>query len=196
MEIPALYAAFKSGSVRTGEMEYSNNKMAIGTTTEWKGRVTAEDEDRTALVVVDIKGLNTGNMDDRLLTNMQFPGGDVWYFTAIRDVEDLFDSFMGNIVKVLMPYHSVRDMTVLEEAFEVSDCCAPVIFSGVTDFGPALKVLRGIGFTEIILYDMDGIVDEWEWKSVMDEGIIPFVRNSRTAGILREMGFERIIIDL
>jgi hypothetical protein len=196
MEIHAIYAVFKGGSVKIGNMEYSGNRMILGITEEFSYSISRESEVRLPVVIVDTKGFNARYMDDRLLKSVSVPGADIWYFTCIKDIEDLFDAFMGEITKVLMPYNKVRNRLVLEEIFEVSDDCIPVIFSG-KDMIRQIDDVKRIGFSEAIVMDPEGSISENDWAELkeMSINVIPFVRSRSSADILHSIGFEKIILD-
>jgi len=196
MEIHAIYAVFRGGSVRTGSMEYSGEKMVLGITEELSYSASRESEIRLPVVMVDTKGFNARIMDDRLLKAVSVPGADIWYFTCIKDIEDLFDAFMGDVAKILMPYSKVRNRLVLEEIFEVSDDCIPVIFSG-KDMIRQLDDVKRIGFSEAVVMDPEGSISDNDWVELkeMSIGVIPFVRSRSSADILYSMGFEKVIFD-
>ena len=196
MKIPALYATYKGGSVHTGRVEYSGDKMSLGEPITRSTQVSKDDE-RLPLVVVDVRGMNTRVMDDRLLMDMKFPGGDVWYLTPIVDLDDLFDVFMGDIVKVLMPIHMVRDRSTLEEIFEISDCCIPVIYpSKVRSVDNMIRELGRVGFMDVVVCDRAGEISYDGWNRLFETiGVIPFVCDTSVADELEAIGFNKIIVD-
>jgi len=200
MEIPALYAVFKGGSIKAGSAIHTDGKIILDTKLRAAREMFTESDERTEVVVVDVKGLNRGNMDDNLLTGMVIPGNDIWYLTHIEDIEDIFDGFMGDVSKIMIPYHTVRNTAVLEEAYDVSDNCIPVVFSSLYDLDDMIssieKVFR-IGYTEAVVFDIDDTVSEGDWTTLRKkfDNVTPYVRNRSRVEMLRSLGFERMIID-
>lgn len=206
MEIPAVYSVFKGGEVRSADVSFEGNKIIFTSDPVETEYGFDELEDRMPVVIVDVIGLNKKELDDRLITNLKVPGGDVWLLTSIEDVEDVFDSFMGDIVKALIPYHTLRNELVMKEAFEVSDNCAPVLFMSqgrvickgeqTKDLRTVIESMSSIGFTDIVIFDTDSMLTESDWSSLKDRfsGIIPFVRNN--PGRYSEMGFQTVISDI
>jgi hypothetical protein len=153
-----------------------------------------------------MRGLARNEMDSRLLANMEFPGCDVWFLTCIKDIEDVFDSFIEDISKVLIPYHSARNDLVLEEAYDMSENCIPLLFVSKgkaicrkgeeRDVRAAAEDVSKIGFWEIAILDTDSSLTAYDWSSLHNRfpGLIPFVR--KKSGPTEGIGFEKIIFDL
>ena len=200
MEIPALYTVFRGGSVRAGQVTYTDGKMILDEKLQTARDMFRESDERTDVVVVDVRGFNRKNMDDILLMEMIIPGSDIWYLTYVRDIEDIFDGFMGDISKIMIPYHTVRNKMVLKEIYDVSDCCIPVLFSSVYNLDDIISGLTNvfrIGFAEAVVYDIDDVVSEGDWtilKSKFDN-VMPYLRNRSRIEMLRSIGYDRIIVD-
>ncbi|MDR1404737.1 MAG: hypothetical protein LBJ20_04130 [Candidatus Methanoplasma sp.] len=187
MDIPALYSVFRGGEVMTAPTAIEGSRISFASEPARPEYSAGRSEERMPIVVADIKGLGRKKLDDRLLTGMKFPGNDIWFMTHIEDVEDLFDCFMGNITKVLMPYHTVRNDLVTEEAYDVSDSCIPVVFvsgrraicreNAAEDLEETLGKLEKIGFLEISIFDTDCTINREDWSSLYKKfrGIIPYV---------------------
>jgi hypothetical protein len=200
MEIPALYTVFKGGSTKIGPVIHTDGKMILDAKLQAAREMFAESDERTEVIVVDVKGLNRGNMDDNLLTEVTIPGSDIWYLTHIEDIEDIFDGFMGDVMKIMIPYHTVRNKMVLEEAYDVSDNCIPVVFSSVYDLNGMISCIENvfrIGYTEVVVFDIDDVVSEGDWTTLTRrfDNVIPYVRNRSRIEMLRSLGFARMIID-
>jgi len=206
MDIPAIYAVFKGGEVKAAPVKFDGADISF-LSEPVRHTYSAEGaDDRMPVLVVDVKGLGKGELDDRLLTGMRFPGSDVWFMTRILDIEDVFDCFMEDIAKVLMPYHAVRNDRVISEAYEVSENCIPVLFvlkgkavcrgGGTKDLRAAVAELSKTGFQEIVVLDTDSSVGSEEWTALNDryEGLIPFLR--KEDGSAAGIGFRTIIADL
>ncbi|MCL2032742.1 MAG: hypothetical protein FWG96_05690 [Methanomassiliicoccaceae archaeon] len=206
MEIPALYSVFKNGEVRSAPVRFDGTRISFETEPAPPAYSADETEDRMPILVVDMRGLGRKEMDDRLITDMKFPGSDVWLMTHIKDVEDVFDSFMGDIVKLLIPYHTTRNDLVMSEAYEVSEHCMPVLFVSqgrvlcrgeqTTDIREAMEGLAGRGFLETAVLDTDSLLRAEDWAYLYDRfpELIPFVR--KKDGPAGDIGFQKIIVDL
>ncbi|MDR0508334.1 MAG: hypothetical protein LBG63_00690 [Candidatus Methanoplasma sp.] len=189
MEIPVIYSVFKGGEVKTAPVNINGTDISFISEPVAAEYSRDELDDRMPVLVVDVRGFGKKELDDRLLMNMRFPGSDIWFMTHIKDVEDVFDCFMGNTVKVLIPYHTTRNDVVVEEAYEVTENCMPALFvSGgrvicrgeqTKDLGSAIAEMERIGFTEIVVFDTDSVLRNDDWGSLLERhpGLIPFVRN-------------------
>jgi len=205
MEIPAIYSVFRGGEVRAAPVNINGADISF-VSEPVPPAYSAEDlDERMPVLVVDVKGLFKKRLDDRLLMNMRFPGSDIWFMTYIKDVEDVFDCFMGNVEKVLVPYHTIRNDVVLEEAYEVTENCIPALFvlhgkvvcggEYAKDIGTTVGRLERIGFREIVVLDTDSTLRTDDWISLCERssGIIPFVKSADKAD---GAGYQNIIIDL
>ncbi|MDR1955140.1 MAG: hypothetical protein LBP82_04230 [Candidatus Methanoplasma sp.] len=206
MDIPAIYSVFKNGEVTAAPVKIDGTDISFESEPAKPAFSAKDDDDRMPVVVVDVKGFGKRKMDDRLLTNMKFPGNDIWFMTNIKDIEDVIDGFMGNIMKLLVPCHTVRNDLVLKETFEVSEDCIPVLFVSqgrarytedrTKDVRTAVEELARTGFCDIAVFDTDSMLRADDWAALHDryQDLIPFVRKKdrETDGI----GFQRIICDL
>jgi len=205
MEIPAIYAVLRGGEVRAAPVRIDGMKITFASEPVRQSHFAEDAEERIPVVVADMKGFGKGKIDDRLLMKLKFPGNDIWFMSHIEDIEDVFDCFMGEIEKLLIPYHTVRRMSVLRETFDISDNCIPVLFapqgrvkcrgSETKDIRTVLEELEKIGFHEIAVFDSDSVLRPEDWISLRErsEGVIPFIRY-RNEELVRA-GFKRIIFD-
>ena len=189
MDIPAFYSAFRGGEVMTAPVRIQGSEISFASEPARLAYSADGSEDRMPIAVIDVKGLDKRKLDDRLLTGMKFPGSDVWFMTCIEDIEDVFDCFMGDIVKVLVPYHMTRNDLVMKEVYDMSDNCIPVVFvsggmavcrgAATKDLKDALCGLTETGFTEIAVFDTDNTLRPEDWSSLSGRsgGIIPCVRD-------------------
>jgi len=206
MEIPAIYAVFKGGEVKTAPVNINGTDISFISEPAPTEYSADELDDRMPVLVADVRGLGKKELDDRLLMNMSFPGSDVWFLTPIKDVEDVFDCFMGSTVKLLVPYHMTRNDIVMEEAYEVTENCIPALFVShgrvicrgeqTKDLASAIAEMERIGFAEIVVFDTDSTLSTDDWGSLHERhpGLIPFIRNRD--GIAGDAGFQKIIYDL
>jgi hypothetical protein len=206
MDIPAIYSVFKGGEVRSAPVMI-DGKVITFESEPVRPAISSEGaDDRMLALAVDVKGFGKEKMDDRFLMNIELRGFDVWFMTHIKDIEDVFDSFMGDIAKLLIPYHTTRNDMVLEEAFDMSDECIPVVFVSqgraicreyqTKDIGEAAEELARMGFSEIAVFDTDSMLrkDDWTYLRERHTGLIPFVR--KKDGMIEDIGFQKIISDL
>ncbi|MCL1978758.1 MAG: hypothetical protein FWG60_01170 [Methanomassiliicoccaceae archaeon] len=205
MEIPAIYCVFKGGEVRSAQVRIEGTALSFETEPQTVAFSAEGSEERMQVLVADVRGLGRRGLDDRLLKKMKFSGSDVWFLTFIRDIEDVFDSFMGNIVKLLIPYHTTRNDLVMKEAFEMSENCIPVLFvskgmvmcrRGQTkDLRTAVEEMARIGFREVAVLDTDSMLTAYDWTSLNDRfpGLIPYIRKKDA---MESAEFQNIIFDL
>jgi len=206
MEIPAIYSVFRNGEVRAAPVRIEGTEISFLSEPVPPAYSPEEMEERMPVLVADVRGLGKKELDDRLLTKMKFPGSDVWFLTHIKDIEDVFDSFMGNVTKVLVPFHTTRNDIVWEEIHEVSENCFPTLFVShgkvicrkeqTKDIGTAIGELERKGFREIVVLDTDSTLrkDDWLYLYERSPDVIPFVRN--TNRVDENEGFQKIIVDL
>ncbi|MCL1811549.1 MAG: hypothetical protein FWG41_04970 [Methanomassiliicoccaceae archaeon] len=205
MEIPALYCVLKGGEVKAAPANINGTAISFESEPDRPTYSADELDERMPILVADVKGLNRGEMDDRLLTGMEFRGSDVWFMTHIKDIEDVFDCFMGDVVKVLIPYHTTRNDLVMEEAYEVSENCIPILFASqgraicrggqTKDISTAIEGLARTGFNEIAILDTDSLIGEEEWLRYKDrfQGLIPFLKGTGLSSACTD--FQKIIVD-
>ena len=184
--------------VLTPKIRGATSKMVAVRT---KDDVTSED--RGTVLVMDVKGLQRGNLNDVVLKRLRIRGMNTWFLTNIESVDDVFDAFNTDAECVLVPIHTVRSEDELSDILGVSDSVIPVLFvrkGSVRYIGTNIPYHRAaenvsmIGFPTIAVIDTDGSLSEYDWTSLMDLGtIIPcsftgYVSTDR----LEELGFEKV----
>lgn len=146
---------------------------------------SVEEESRGTVIIADIRGLAKREMDEWLLKRCNVPGYDIWYLTHIGTDTDVMDGFMGNIEKLVIPYHTIDDDSAMEDAFNLSENCIPAIFvlggsalcpDGQRPLREAVRKMTDIGFTRTIVMDIDGGLADSEWESLIRDrpDIIPY----------------------
>ena len=185
--------------VLTPKIKGEMSKMAAVRTKEEK-----PPEERGTVLVMDVKGLQRGNLNDVLLKRLRIRGMNTWFLTNIESVDDVFDAFNTDAEAVLVPIHTIRSVDELADILSVSDSAIPTLFvrKGYVMFtgrkltcDKAIDEISGIGFVTFAVIDTDGSLSEDDWGSMKDSAdIIPcsFV-NSIKAERFEEMGFERIL---
>ena len=82
-----------------------------GETTKMVAVRTKEDkpsEERGTVLVMDVKGLQRGNLNDVVLKRLRIRVMNTWVRTNIESVDDVFDAFTTDAERVLVPLHTVR----------------------------------------------------------------------------------------
>lgn len=160
-------------------------------------------EEKGTVLILDVKGLQRGNLNDVLLKRLRIRGMRSWFMTDIESVDDLFDAFNTDAEVVLVPTHTVRSEDEFDDILSVSDSAIPVILvrRGTAVFiGESmdhLKVVRKVfsaGFATAAVLDLDNSLTEDNWVYLKEEGdIIPCSFTGRIkADRFEELGFDRV----
>jgi len=187
MEIPALYSVFKGGEVRAAPVRFEELKIIFESEPAKPSYSAEGHNERRPIIVIDVKGLEKRDLDNKLLMKAEFRGSDTWFLTHVYDVDDVFDSFMGNISKLLIPLHTTKNDAVLKDVHDISDNCIPVIFimkgnavlrkgrSG--DFMKLLREIDRIGFKNMVVFDTDRSLSESDWMVIGNNygNVIPLI---------------------
>ena len=159
-------------------------------------------EDKITVLVIDVKGLQRGNLNDVLLKRLRIRGTRTWFMTNIESVDDVFDAFNTDAEAVLVPVNTVRSEEEFEDILSVSDSAIPVIlvrrrstlFIGESlDYIKAVRRAFAAGFATAAVFDLDDSLTEDNWTSLKDEGeIIPCSFSGKIKGErFEELGFGR-----
>lgn len=162
---------------------------------------TSEEEKGTALVM-DVKGLQRGNIDEVVLKRLRIRGMRTWFLTNIETVEDVFDAFNTDADAVLVPTHTVRSEDEFEDILAVSDSAIPAVFvrdrravfiGEDTEFRRAVDRVFDYGYVTVAVFDLDDSVSEENWSFLKERGdIIPCSFTGKIKGErFEELGFER-----
>lgn len=208
MTIPILYTVFRDGVLLTGPVHLEEGVLVMDAPEIPLGSASVGSDERSPVIIADVDGLNKGELCDRVLTQMRMPGHEIWYLTHIESITDVFDGFMTNASKIVIPYHTVLSPAVLEEAYELSDECIPAVFvsdgmavtpgNGRKNLHLIMKELMAIGYADIMLFDMDGSVTKEDWIDVRRDlpSTIPYVFGKHAgSGIEESLCFDRIIVE-
>jgi len=196
MEIPALYSVFKGGEVRAAPVRFDGMKMFFDSEPVKPSYSAEEHNERRPIIIIDVKGLEKKDLDNKLLMKAEFRGSDVWFLTHVYDIDDVFDSFMGNIARLLIPFHTTKNDAVLKDVHDISDNCTPVIFitKGLAvlrkgrsgDFMKLLREIDRIGFRDMAVFDTDGSLMESDWV-VIDNSYRNVIRMAGGSAILPDI---------
>ena len=182
-----LTPRMKEGAVRTTPV-----RMKKGEQTEEKG---------TALII-DVKGLQRGNLNDVLLKRLKIRGMRTWFLTNIESVDDVFDAFNTDAEAVLVPTHTVRSQDEFEDILSVSDSTIPAVFvrkrtavyvGESMEYSKAVSRVFDTGYVTVAVFDLDDSLTEENWMTLKDKGdIIPCSFTGRVKGTrFEELGFGR-----
>lgn len=159
-------------------------------------------EEKGTVLVMDVKGLQRGNLNDVLLKRLRIRGMRTWFMTNIESVDDVFDAFNTDAEAVLVPTHTVRSEDEFEDILSVSDSAIPVVLvrkRSAVFIGENMEYLKAIrrvfstGFATVAVFDLDDSLTEEHWTYLMDEGdVIPCSFTGRIKGErFEELGFGR-----
>ena len=159
-------------------------------------------EERGTALIMDVKGLQRGNLNDVLLKRLRIRGMNSWFMTNIESVDDIFDAFNTDAEAVLVPTHTVRSADEFEDILRVSDSAIPVVlvrrgtsvFIGERmDYLKAVRRVFSTGFVTAAVFDLDDSLTEDNWVGLMDEGdVIPCSFTGKISGErFEELGFGR-----
>ena len=119
------------------------------------------------IAMFDLSGINQGRPNFDVLRDLIKRKYEVWLDIGMRDIQDLFDSFAMDVPRSIIGTMTAPNMSVFEEAFELSDRCVPCVQvsggkvlrpgrkAGPTDLEGSLEGLKDIGFDTIGIIDMD-----------------------------------------
>ena len=169
-----------------------------------KVKAGTSSEERGIVLIIDVKGLQRGNLDDVVLKRLKMRGRTTWFMTTIENADDLFDAFNTDAETVLVPSHTVRSEEDLEDILSVSDSAIPVIlvrkrtavlFGEDMDYRKAAETILRMGFTAVAVIDLDDSVTEDGWNHLKDMGeIIPCSMTGTIEGErFEELGFARCL---
>ncbi len=202
--ITAFYVMSKDDVALTGPVHIKEGiPYFSGDVVPLKDVIRKDGSERSTALIVDATGMQRRNMDDSTI-RVKVPGHDIWYMTCIEKEGDVFDGFLSNGEALLMPYHLMKGDDVLEEAFELSDSCIPVLFISngkviankrTKEVRDAVHQIEDAGFSTMIVFDTDDSLSIDDWRSLHSEnpGIIPYVREDLIG--LKDLGFKEIVVD-
>ncbi len=202
--ITAFYVRSEDDIALTGPVNIEDGiPYFSGNVVPLKQIIRKDSAERETVLIVDAMGMQRRNMDDSTI-RVKVPGHDIWYMTCIETEDDVFDGFLSNGEALLMPYHMMTRDDVLEEAFELSDSCIPVLFISKRkviankrskDIQETIREIEDVGFSTIIVFDTDDSLSMDDWRSLHSEdtGIIPYVREDLIG--LKDLGFKETIVD-
>ena len=131
---------------------------------------------------------------------MRISGADVWFYTYIETVEDVFDAFNKDAALVLAPYHFIRSDGELMDICEVSDSVVPVVsihkgraIISKRKSGDVLEVLEKLvrmGFYRNFVLDSENSLDQYTWSVIAEDypSTIPIVNDPNQV-----KGFQSVI---
>ena len=207
MRIPILpMTSDEDNEIKLGRIRFDvlTPKMVGETTTMTTVKEKNQpSEERGTVLIIDVKGLQRGNLNDVLLKRLRIRGMNSWFMTNIESVDDVFDAFNTDAEAVLIPTHTVRSEEEFEDILSVSDSAIPVVLvrkRSAVFIGENMEYLKAIrkvfstGFATVAVFDLDDSLTEENWTCLRDEGdIIPCSFTGKIKGErFEELGFERV----
>ena len=175
------------GRLSCGKLSFKGSVPEIvGPTEDYLERISAmgsSAEDKRPVVIMDVKGLRRGNMDNVLLKNLKIRGSKIWFMTQIETADDVLDAFNTDADAVLMPFGTVMDTFEMGSIMEISDSVIPVVivskrrtdsYLGRTEVLSALRELERFGYRRSIVMDTDGGFELRDWKELSVYDIVPY----------------------
>lgn len=202
--IDAYYVRSSKGVMMTGPAELRDGVPYLtGGLVPLKDAVRRDARERGTAVVVDVRGMQRRNMDQST-HRIRIPGSDIWYMTHVQNEDDVFDGFLSNGERLLIPYHNVESDEVLVQGHALSDSCVPVLFvekgevlsvGGRKGLYGTIGLMEDIGFAAVVVFDTDGSlgIDDWKYIASRHPGTVPYVRKHVPG--LEDLGFDDVIVD-
>jgi len=190
MEIPAFYASYKDGKMLVSDGSFSSIEPKEGVRTypfTEKVSKCLPAENRPPVAVIDCSSFEEGEFSEKVMKHLRLRNTEIWFFTYIETVDDVFDSFNKDASLVFAPYHFIKDDSQLKDICSVSDSVIPVVFihrgkailpgGKKTDVLKVLDKLVKIGYYRNCVLDMDRTLDEYTWSVICEDypSTIPFV---------------------
>lgn len=196
MEIPAFFASYCDGEMLASDGYFSSVGPKRGRRTYPFTEKVSECLPairRPPVTVIDCNSFEEREFTGDVMKNLRLQGTEIWFFTYIETVEDVFDAFNKDASLVFAPYHFIADDSELRDICNVSDSVVPVISINrgravapggrQDDALDILDKLVGIGYYRNCILDMEGSLDGRTWSVIRDDypSTIPFM--DRPGGI-------------
>ena len=198
MEIPAFFASYEDGELLVSDGYFSSIEPKTGRRTHPFTKKVSQclpATERPPVTVVDCTSFEEREFTGDVMKYLRLQGTEIWFFTYIESVEDVFDAFNKDASLVLAPYHFIANDSELRDICNVSDSVVPVVFihkgKAVLPGGKqddVLKVLEklvSIGYYRNCILDMEGTLDGYTWSVIGEDypSTIPFTdRPDRIGG--------------
>ncbi len=156
--------------------------------------------ERSPVVIIDCDSFEEKEFSEKVMKHMRISGADVWFYTYIETVEDVFDAFNKDAALVLAPYHFIRSDGELMDICEVSDSVVPVVsihkgraIISKRKSGDVLEVLEKLvrmGFYRNFVLDSENSLDQYTWSVIAEDypSTIPIVNDPNQV-----KGFQSVI---
>ena len=203
MEIPAFFATYRHPSmmVTDGYLTAVSPKMGkrFLPLNEMVSQGLDKNE-RSPVVIIDCDSFEEKEFSEKVMKHMRISGADVWFYTYIETVEDVFDAFNKDAALVLAPYHFIRSDGELMDICEVSDSVVPVVsihkgraIISKRKSGDVLEVLEKLvrmGFYRNFVLDSENSLDQYTWSVIAEDypSTIPIVNDPNQV-----KGFQSVI---
>lgn len=173
--IPLAYCELVGGRLFAGPASFDGARFSLGDTAPLDGVGCLRTRGRGTVAVTDVQSLNAGEFNPRFVERCRIPGNDVWLIETVRYPTDILDAFLGNLSKLLIPYHTASPQ-VFRDAIELSDDCIPLVqcwegrpyAAGENDLLRIVRALADLGYGKVAVSDPDGGVPAGVWNDLAD----------------------------
>jgi len=204
MEIPAFYASYEEGKMLVSDGTFSSVMPIKGLRTKDFTSAVSQclpADDRPPVTVIDCNSFEEREFSEKVMKHLKLRSTEIWFFTYIETVDDVFDSFNKDASLVFAPYHFIRNDGELRDICSVSDSVVPVIFiykgkailpgGKKSDVIKVLDKLVSIGYYKNCVLDMGRSLDDYTWSVIREDypSTIPFVDSESYV-----KGFQTVIV--
>jgi hypothetical protein len=190
MEIPAFYASFEEGKMLVSDGTFSSIMPRKGSRAQDFTETVSgclPIENKPPVTIIDCNSFEVREFSEKVMKHLKLRNTEIWFFTYIETVEDVFDSFNKDASLVFAPYHFIKNDAELKDICSVSDSVVPVIFihkgqavlpgGKKTDVIKVLDKLVSIGYYRNCVLDMGRSLDDYTWSIIREDypSTIPFV---------------------
>jgi len=203
-KVPLIYGTIYGDRLICGPTSVSNGKLSItepipvSTIDALKTR-----EKRGKVIVADIESLNGNRFVPGFADRCRISGNDIWLIETVHTVDDVFDAFIGNADKMIVPFHTMKSEKAFAEILNISEDCIPLITcrDGKTmsrrtpEIIGAVRNLTDIGYRSIMVADTDGNVPDGIWD-ILNNGICEITAYSPLRRSDAVTNADRVALDL
>jgi len=189
MEIPAFYASYRDKEMSVSDGYFSSVEPKEGPRKYPLTKKVSEclpATKRSPVTIIDCNSFEEREFSEKVMKHLRLKGTEIWFFTFIETVEDVFDAFNKDASMVFAPYHFIANDAELKDICGVSDSVVPVVFihrgKAILPGGRKKDVLKvldklvAIGYYRNCVLDMDNSLDGYTWSVISEDypSTIPF----------------------
>jgi len=182
MIVPAFFASYNEGEMSVSDGVFSNVEPKAGQrhyplTKKVKDSLPLDN--KPPVVIIDCNSFEEREFSEKVMKHLKLQNTEIWFFTYIEAVEDVFDSFNKDASLVFAPYHFIKNDAELKDICSVSDSVIPVVFihkgkailpgGKKEDVLKVLSKLVDIGYYRNCILDMDRSLDGYTWSVIVED---------------------------